>query len=283
MNYFQGKKGVLATMHGKEQVIAPTLKEKVGLDIFVPESFNSDRFGTFTRDIRRPGDQLQTARKKALAAMRQTGATIGIASEGSFGFHPSSPFSSFNFELVLLIDMENDLEIVGHHGTSKTNLSSRVIQSIDEAVDTANKWNFPRNGLIVRKSKKSKRHIHKNVETEEQLRDVVQKILSKPFSKGKAYIETDMRAHKNTKRMLAIKQAANDLAENMLSLCPSCSTPGFIKKSVASWVPCEGCGTDSKRPKKYEYGCQRCHYSEERIDYTAPVQESEMVCLRCNP
>lgn len=283
MNYFEGKKAVLATMHGKEKVIAPILKDKVGLHIFVPETFNSDRFGTFTRDIRRPADQLETARKKAIAAMKQTEATIGIASEGSFGSHPSSPFLPFNLELVVLVDRENDLEIVGHHGTSKTNMSGTIIDSVDEALETARKWDFPSNGLIVRKGENSKRHIHKAVEDENQLTNIVQKVLSKPFAKGKAYIETDMRAHKNIKRMLAIEQATIDLAENMLSLCPACGTPGFVKKSVVSWVPCEGCGAPSKRPREYNFFCQKCPYSEKRNDLTAPEKESQMYCLRCNP
>lgn len=283
MTYFQGKKAVLATMHGKEKVIAPILQEKVGVHVFVPEAFNSDIFGTFTRDIRRPGDQLETARKKALAAMKETGATIGIASEGSFGSHPSSPFLPFNLELVVLIDKENNLEIVGYHGTSHTNMFGSVVQSVSEAIDIANKCGFPENGVIVRKSEKSNRHMHKSVDDEDQLRDVVQKVLSKSFSRGKAYIETDMRAHRNIKRMFAIEQAAIDLSENMLSLCPSCSTPGFVKKLVASWVPCEGCGTQSKRPREYSFACQTCDYSEVRNDPTAPEKEKQLYCLLCNP
>jgi hypothetical protein len=79
-------------MHGKEQAIAPVLKESLDLYIEVPPEFNSDRFGTFTRDIPRAGSQLESARNKALAAMEVTGSDLGLASEGAFGPHPAMPW-----------------------------------------------------------------------------------------------------------------------------------------------------------------------------------------------
>jgi hypothetical protein len=88
---FHNKTGVLATMHQKEQVIAPIL-EHLGIKIVVPQGLNTDEFGTFSRDIKRPGDQLQAARLKAERAMALTGLTLAFASEGSFGPHPSIPY-----------------------------------------------------------------------------------------------------------------------------------------------------------------------------------------------
>lgn len=281
--YFHGRKAVLATKHKKEEVIAPLLKEKVGLDVFVPDAFDSDLFGTFTRDVKRRDDQLETARKKARAAMNQTGIDIGIASEGSFGNHPDSPFLPYNMEYVVLIDDRNNLEIVGSYGTSKTNMSGRSVRSVEEALDVAQVFGFPENGVIVRKGPKSNRHIYKEAHDVQQLREVVQKVLSKPLSKGVAYVETDMRAHKNSLRMMAIEQATIDLVEKMMSLCPVCHLPGFAKVSVASWVPCEGCGTDSKRPKEYLFRCSACHHEEIKTDPTAPQREDQMYCLVCNP
>ena len=51
---FRGRLAVLATMHRKEQAIAPVLEEMLGLRIEVAHGLDTDRFGTFTREIPRP-------------------------------------------------------------------------------------------------------------------------------------------------------------------------------------------------------------------------------------
>lgn len=91
MNHWAGRQAVIGTMHGKEAVIGPRLSA-LGLTSLVPENFDTDRFGTFTGEVKRVGTQLEAARQKARAAMAATGAPIGVASEGSFGPHPAIPF-----------------------------------------------------------------------------------------------------------------------------------------------------------------------------------------------
>ena len=66
--HLAGARTVIATMHGKERVIAPLLAEALGLDCLVPSAFDTDRFGTFTREIARTGSQLDAARAKIAAA-----------------------------------------------------------------------------------------------------------------------------------------------------------------------------------------------------------------------
>jgi hypothetical protein len=110
---FTGRTAVLATMHQKEQVIAPILQQELGLEVIIPQGFDTDRFGTFTRDRPRPDHQLATARLKALAALEITGADLAIASEGAFAPHPDLPMLPCDRELVVLVDRTHDLEIVG--------------------------------------------------------------------------------------------------------------------------------------------------------------------------
>ena len=62
---FADRVGVLATMHQKEIVIAPLVEQELGVKVVVPENLDTDAFGTFTREIKRPGDQLEAARLKA--------------------------------------------------------------------------------------------------------------------------------------------------------------------------------------------------------------------------
>ncbi|NJO76772.1 MAG: hypothetical protein HC833_25390 [Leptolyngbyaceae cyanobacterium RM1_406_9] len=109
-------------MHRKEQAIAPILEQHLGVQVIVPEGFNTDEFGTFTRDIERSGDQRNAARLKAERAMALTGLTLAIASEGSFGPHPAMPFVACDQEIVLLSDRTHHLEIVGQAISTETKL-----------------------------------------------------------------------------------------------------------------------------------------------------------------
>ncbi|PMB21063.1 DUF6671 family protein, partial [Fischerella thermalis] len=101
---FNNRIAVLATKHQKERVIAPILEAELRMKVVVPEDFDTDVFGTFTREVKRPGNQVEAARLKAKKALELTGESLAIASEGSFGPHPEIPFISGNREVVLLLD-----------------------------------------------------------------------------------------------------------------------------------------------------------------------------------
>jgi hypothetical protein len=145
--FFKKRVGILATMHTKEKVMLPLLEEGLGIKVKVPENLNTDRFGTFTRDISRMGNQLEAAKHKAEYAMKLTGETLAFASEGSFGPHPLFSFLPFNREIVLLIDTENQLEIIGEAGTTDTNYSQKVVKSFQEALDFGESVGFPDHAL----------------------------------------------------------------------------------------------------------------------------------------
>ncbi|MBC1225360.1 hypothetical protein GNF09_37015, partial [Nostoc sp. UCD120] len=83
---------VLATMHQKEKVIAPLLEQELGIKIIVPQDFNTDIFGTFTREVERPGTQIAAAKLKAEKALELTQENLAVASEGSFTPHPFVPY-----------------------------------------------------------------------------------------------------------------------------------------------------------------------------------------------
>ena len=110
-----GRTAVLATMHGKEAAIAPVLARFTGLRVAVPNGFDSDRFGTFSREIPRTGSALDAARAKIAAGFAHLpDATVGLASEGSFGPPPELPFISMGVELVLLVDRDS-ASVAGAH------------------------------------------------------------------------------------------------------------------------------------------------------------------------
>jgi hypothetical protein len=276
---WRGREAVLSTMHGKESVIGPLLYEGMGLSVVVPKDFDTDQFGTFTREKRRLGTPLETARAKAAAALSLTGHDIAIASEGSFGAHPSVPFLSHNSELVLLIDTKHNLEIAGYFETTTVMARGQSVRTPEEAVAVARAWGFPEQGVILRTSEVSNDPLLKELRSEEELRRACIDLLAKWFVRS-VFLETDMRAHRCPARRESITAATRVLVENCRSTCPQCSTPGFRVTSVERGLPCRDCHAPTDRVLAYVRVCQRCQYTtREPVEVVADQSE----CQWCNP
>jgi hypothetical protein len=269
-------------MHEKERVIAPLLERHLGVEIVVPAHFDSDKFGTFTREIKRAGNQLEAARAKAHAAMTSEKVDLGVSSEGSFGAHPSIPFVQSNLELVLFVDKKNGREIRGHHRTQETNMDGQYAQTVEEALDFAKKIGFPEHGIIVRKSENGCFGIHKNIRTEKALIETASKMLSEFFTK-RIFVETDMRAHRNPIRMKAIEKATEDLVKNIFSLCPRCQAPGFVVIDFEKGLKCSLCGIPTDLPLNDIYHCDVCNHKEKKAVAKYGKSADPQYCGYCNP
>lgn len=102
---YQNTVVALATMHAKECITGPILRDELGLTVGLAAGVHTNRFGTFSREVERTGSQLDAARAKIAAAFDSAPlARVGIAREGSFGPPPYVPFVAFGRELVLMID-----------------------------------------------------------------------------------------------------------------------------------------------------------------------------------
>ena len=274
---FLNRTAVIATMHKKEQVIAPILEKELGINIIVPELFDTDRFGTFTNEVERVGDQLQAARNKAESAMKPLGIQIGIASEGSFGPHSVVPFISFNRELIVLIDKEHELEITGYAANTNTNFAHKEVTSFEEALEFANSKGFPEHGMIVRNSEE----IMKGIIDNATLSSIINEMLNKSLSS--IFIETDMRAMYNPTRMKNIELATRDLVSKINSLCPVCSTPGFEVIEYKKGLPCEYCSSPTDLILAQLFTCKKCDYIQE-VMYPNGIEKADPSrCNICNP
>lgn len=283
-SFFTNRVAVLATMHRKEKVIAPVLEQELGLRVIVPSGFDTDVFGTFTRDRDRPGTQLEAARLKAEAALNLTGADVAIASEGSFAPHPNFPAIPCNQELVLLLDKVNDLELVGYELSLETNYSHKTVQNFAEALAFAETIGFPAHGVVVMVSQTTKQPeaIFKGITDEHQLLEAVTTALARSPT-GSIHIETDMRALYNPTRLSVIHKATVDLAQRAKQACPACHTPGFSLTERLPGLPCEICHLPTTLSMSAIYRCQKCHFTQ-TIPFPDGRQTADPAqCNFCNP
>lgn len=279
-----GERAVIATMHGKERVIAPLLVEALGLDCVVPQAFDTDRFGTFTREIERTGTQLDAARAKIAAAFEhEPHARVAVASEGSFGPHPWIPFVPLGRELVLLVDRQTGLEITGHDATIETHFAHRIVDGPVAAFAFAELMRFPEQGLIVMGCRGDEPApdiaLWKGIVAADVLDRAVRDVLALC---GAAFIETDMRAHLNPTRMEAIERATRDLVRRFKSRCPACAYPGYDVTERIPGLPCEWCGEPTQVIKAEVLSCAACGHRIERSMGDRPTADPGQ-CNGCNP
>lgn len=206
---------------------------------------------------------------------------MAIASEGSFGNHPSCIFMSANEELVVLIDTENSLEIVGRFLTTQTNIYQQEISKLEDLEAFKASIGYPEHGLILKMENLEigQKFIYKDFKSSFQIKEKIENAFAKNY---KITAETDMRAMNNPTRMLAIEQAVLNLIANCKSACPTCKIPGFsIQKAIAG-LPCELCRAPTKSIKSFLHQCQHCDYQEEHLKNGCTF-EDPMFCDRCNP
>ena len=277
---FENRKIVLLTKHGKERAIKPLLEEETGCELVVESRYDTDRLGTFSREIKRPKSQLDTARMKIEKGMKLAQTDIGIASEGSFGSHPFAPVP-WNVELVLLIDRKDNLEIFGIYEGAKTNVGHLKTDSYESALKFAGQIGFPEHMLILRPDDEYAKNIIKDIDSGDKLKEAFHQCLAKSRS-GSVFIETDMRAHANPTRMSNIEKAAQDLIARLMNLCPECGAPGFVIDRMIKGLPCELCGLSSDMTLKCVYSCHRCKHRREDL-YPMGRYAPAKFCNYCNP
>jgi hypothetical protein len=277
---FRQRQFVIATKHGKEKVIAPGLKASFDAESILLPEFDTDLFGTFTGEIERKADPLETARLKCLKAMQISGCDIGISSEGSFGPHPQLFFAPADFEIIYLFDKKNGIELTAQKISTQTNFNASEISSYAEVLEFAKVAKFPEHGLILRKSKTDKEDVFKDIVNFDQLQETTHFLLAKYPS---AFIETDMRAMRNPNRMLVIGQTMDELIKKMNALCPECHRPGFSITNAEKGLRCSACGMPTKSTLAHVYECSGCHYLEKKLYPNGNEHEDPMYCDFCNP
>ena len=284
LNWSLNRTAVVATMHRKETIIAPLFEAAFGMKIIVPSEFDTDRFGTFTREVQRLGTQMETARLKARRALEKTEATIGIASEGSFGPHVQCPWIASNREVLLLIDIQHNFEVYADELSLKTNFAHADVSCVEEAMAFAKKVHFPSHALVATTDPEEPQALvrYKGITHWDDLSEKVKSLLNQS-STGLVRLETDMRAMFNPTRMEVIEQTTRKLIQKLNRICPRCNCPGFDVIEETRGLPCAWCHEPTNQIKTVIDGCQHCTFQQERQDIMLPKLADPGQCLRCNP
>lgn len=277
---FKGRNLLIATKHHKEIIIAPIFEKELEVDCFTSDIFDTDSLGTFSGEVDRKDDALTTLRNKCIGASNATKCDLVLASEGSFGAHPSIFFAHANEEMVMFKDFKNDLEIVAKEISLETNFNGKIISTESELMTFAEQVNFPSHGIILKPSEKNYSKIFKGIVSKDLLIQHFHELKNEFHS---VYAETDMRAMFNPTRMKVIEKATQKLIEKINNFCPNCNTPGFDIVSAQVGLPCENCSLPTRSTLSYLFQCKKCNFVEKQF-YPRGIQfEDPTYCDNCNP
>ncbi len=272
---------MLSTKHDKLPLIGPPLECAVGLRVDAV-AVDTDTLGTFTGDIPRLGPPLDTAIAKARLGMSAAGQALGIASEGSIGPHPATPFVIADRELVVLVDDDAGIVVWEAHTSWDIVTATTTVRPGENLEQFLTRAGFPAHQLIVRPNSGQAQPIHKGIASMERLAGAITECAS-VATDGLACVETDLRAHACPSRRTVIADAAGRLASRLAARCPACGAPGWGRVDVLVGVPCAWCGTEVARPRAEIDGCVACEHRQTRSIVSAEVRADPGECPSCNP
>lgn len=282
---YAGKRVALATKHAKQRAIAPALARTPGLEVLVPDGLDTDRLGTFTGEIERPGPPRETALLKARLGIEATGLPRAIASEGAFGPHPQVFLAAGGLEILAFIDAELELEVTEAQLTLHTNFAHlTAAATLDpDTLTFLHRVGFPAHALVVRPNAgEPNGTLAKGIARRDQLAAAI-KHCARASPDGRARLETDMRAHHNPTRMGQIALLARRLAARLNTRCPACGAPGYGTIDTEPGLPCAACTSPTDWIAVEIDGCTLCQHHTRRPRSDQLTTADPAHCPNCNP
>jgi len=280
---YAGRTAVLATMHHKDVAIGPALRATAGLEITTVAGLDTDQLGTFTGEIERVGTMLDAAVRKARLGMVAERASLGLASEGSFGPYPGAPFIPAGLELLVLVDDAAGVVIHEDLWELDTNHAHSVFAPDADVTAFLERVGFPSHALIVRPNVGEAGAI-----TAKGVVDVAALFVSMAeaaahSSDGRALLETDMRANRNPTRMRSLAVLAERLGRRLATPCPVCAAPGWGRSDVIAGLPCGWCGLPTELIVTEIFSCSAGPHREQRPRQDGLTSADPGNCPNCNP
>lgn len=276
--YYQNQLVLLASKHQKEKAISQPFMTRLSCTLRVHD-FDTDQFGTFTGEIPRTKSPYQTCCLKAKMAAEHFNYAYSVASEGSFGPHPSCPFVPSAHELMVFIDREHDWIIAEQLVSQKTNYAMITINKNSDIHDFLKRALFPSHALIVQ-------GVSDNCVFAKGINDLdaLMHYVSLGFKTEKELLlATDMRAMMNPTRMELIGELADNLALRIATPCAQCGCPGFGFKETRGALPCADCASATAFYKEEVWGCIACVHQEYKMRKDGLLKADPRFCAYCNP
>ena len=280
---YRGRMMALATAHAKGEAIAPVLAARLGIRLIVPPRLDTDRLGTFSGEIERPGTVDEVLARKTELGLAATGLGCAIASEGSYGPHPHMPFLAAGMEHIVLIDAKRG------HRIQESLFDDHPVYETVEVNDPAAltgfiaSSRFPSHAAIVQPAgAKCTNLTFKGIRDRDALDHAVRQCIEASPQRT-AQVQTDMRAHMNPTRMQTIARLADRFAERLLALCPACAVPGYGRTGVLRGLPCADCGWPTDLVRAEVHGCAACGHAETRPRSDGLRETQPRNCPDCNP
>jgi hypothetical protein len=270
----------LATLHAKERAFAPPFRRMLGADVVVAPRIDTDTLGTFSGEIQRKDELVETALVKAEMAFATLDVDCAIASEGSYGPIDRVPLRSGGVEIMAFVDRKRGVRMVETMLTHRTNWRMWRFRPGDPLVPAAAKsLHFPEFGLFVMKNSDYGTPV-KGLQTVDEVVAAVDRE-AKRSDDGLALMIADMRAHRNPARMKVLRALGSKLARRLARLCPKCGAPGFGHIDSRRGLPCGGCG----QPTHYAHfeidGCHACGHATARPRKDGLKVAPKLACQPC--
>jgi len=276
--HYKNQRVLLASKHEKERVVAPVFWDKLGCEIYTSD-FDTDQFGTFTGEIPRAKNAYETCVLKAKTAAIAADCFYSVASEGSFGPHPSIPFFASDHEIMVFVDLKKNWVISDQLVTTKTNYQMLTLHADTELESFLQSVQFPSHAVTLQVND-TKEVLGKGI----QDRLLLNNLIRTGFTKGdKLLLATDMRAMVNPTRMEALSLLAEKLAKRILSCCDSCGAPGFGFISTTERLSCSLCDGPTSMHRFEVWGCVACEHKEKRPRHDNLEMADPTYCSYCNP
>lgn len=279
-NPFQNRTIKIVTKHHKEKVIGPVIEKELGIAWEHLSNIDTDQLGTFTGEVERTLDPLETLRQKCNLGFQKEEDAIVIATEGSFGNHPTIFYATAGEELILLKDKKNDIEIMERVVTLQTNFNSAKITNTLELENFLGKVKFPSHYIIIKASEKDFTNMVKGIQDYKEAFTIFNRFVA---IHGYCIVETDMRAYSNPTRMAVIQELTQKLVKKIQATCPRCSCPGYGIVDAKLGLPCSQCQQPTKSILAHQYHCQKCAASSLVTFPFGKQKEDPMYCDYCNP
>ncbi len=276
--HYERQTVLLASKHEKEKAIAAPFFKHLACTLAI-EAFDTDQFGTFTGEIARLASPYESCLLKAKTAAELYGYDLAIASEGSFGPHPSLPFMASAHEIMLFVDRLHNWVIAEQLMTPNTNYAMITIDRSSDLRPFLEQVKFPAHALTLQ-TNPSQPPLAKGIR---QMSDL-QTQLNRGFAQHpQLLLATDMRAMMNPTRMEVLAELADKLAIRIATVCPACQTPGFGFKSTEGQLPCSDCGAPTSWYAREAWGCIECDAQTYKSRQDNLAMADPIYCPFCNP